>query len=305
MMQAENNKNEGSTVTKSFHRLNFINALAFAVNVFVTFAIGTGGAFGRPTNSELSAKYQTIVTPVGLMFSIWALIFLLQGMWVVLQFLPSYRRDEGVLQVGYLYLLAVVFQCGWTLAFSYEVIWLSLLFMYLLCASLVAATLRLQTYPKTWKGYFLWQFPISLHCGWIIAASAVNTSVMAVAAEASAGAQIAVASVSLAVLVLVAVAWLVANPVDLAVPSVLVWALIGVVLSLKDPVESLAATFSTSQIDGIKYASLAGLSFIAIGIAVKSTYVLLVHKDPTATVEEMEHNSDSKPEASGTDEESP
>ena len=37
------------------------------------------GAFGVPTNAEVSDAYPTNVTPAGLTFAIWGPIFLLQG----------------------------------------------------------------------------------------------------------------------------------------------------------------------------------------------------------------------------------
>ena len=53
--------------------LHFVNLLAYIVNVFVTYLVGVGGYMDLPSNSELSQKYQTLVTPVGWAFSIWSL----------------------------------------------------------------------------------------------------------------------------------------------------------------------------------------------------------------------------------------
>ena len=51
--------------------MNYVNILAFAINVVVTYGIGVGGILDLPTNDELSAKYQTLVTPIGWAFAIW------------------------------------------------------------------------------------------------------------------------------------------------------------------------------------------------------------------------------------------
>merc|ERR1712118_549417 len=48
--------------------------LFIAVNV-----ISQTGAFGLPTNADISDKYSTPITPAGWTFSIWGLIFVLQG----------------------------------------------------------------------------------------------------------------------------------------------------------------------------------------------------------------------------------
>ena len=45
--------------------LNYVNIFAYLINIAVTYGIGVGGFTDLPTNSELSAKYQTLVTPIG------------------------------------------------------------------------------------------------------------------------------------------------------------------------------------------------------------------------------------------------
>jgi translocator protein len=294
--QQQNSSNKCCTCNK----FNYINLIAYVINCFVTFAIGQFGLGGRPSNGELSDMYPTLVTPIGLMFSIWGLIFILQALWVFWQFLlPSQRNSEAVFKVGWWYAIAVVFQCGWTFAFSWEVMWASLVCMYGICIALVTATLRLQTYEKIWKGYLLWQLPISLHCGWIIAASAVNTNLLPVFYDATPTVQIVVASASLGVLVIIASAWLAAYPVDFVPPCVLVWALTGVYLALDDPMDVIAETFSERQITAIKYSVLGGLSLIGLGIVLKSIYVLAVQRPSAIKAKQQQGTSVSIPQKDG------
>ena len=59
------------------------NVAFYVLNVVVTYLSMTG-IFG-PTNSDLSQKYQTLVTPAGWAFSIWGAIFILEGIFVVVQ----------------------------------------------------------------------------------------------------------------------------------------------------------------------------------------------------------------------------
>ena len=53
-------------------------AAGYAVLLAVNGIFGSG-AFGVPTNAEVSDAYPTNVTPAGLTFAIWGPIFLLQG----------------------------------------------------------------------------------------------------------------------------------------------------------------------------------------------------------------------------------
>merc|ERR1712199_95713 len=137
---------------------------------------------------------------MGTSFSIWGIIFLWQALWVLWQFMPSQRNSEGVIKASYFYPAMTLFQGGWTISFSYEIMWLSLVFMYAILATLVAASMSLQTYKKTIKGYLLWQGPFSIQTGWIMAAAAVNTNVLPVFYGASVPVKLAVSSVSLVVL---------------------------------------------------------------------------------------------------------
>merc|ERR1719181_542557 len=76
----------------------WVNLGAYVVNTIVTYTSLTG-VFGA-TNTELSKKYQTLVTPAGWAFSIWGPIFLWEGIFVVAQLFPSFRESTTVLRVS-------------------------------------------------------------------------------------------------------------------------------------------------------------------------------------------------------------
>ena len=93
--------------------LNILNAVAFAVNVVFTYGIGVLGIGNLPNNNEVSEKYQTLVTPAGWAFAIWALIFIMQFVFVVVQLLPKYSSSPLVLTgVRYWYVFTCLFQAG-------------------------------------------------------------------------------------------------------------------------------------------------------------------------------------------------
>jgi translocator protein len=235
---------------------NWANLAGYIINVVVTFGVGMFGWFDRPDNAELSEKYQTIATPSGAAFSIWSIIFIAQALWVAMQFLvPSQRQALGVETVGLNYLYVCLAQAGWTFAFAWEVIWLSLVFMYAILYFLVWIVFEQEAQEKQWKGYFIHQFPFSIHCGWIMAASVVNTNLVLVAYGASTLAQFITACCTLAVLLLVGF-YVLATTKDLTVPCVLVWALGWIYSELEAPAQSITDRFTTQQIEGIQYASI-------------------------------------------------
>jgi len=196
-----------------------------------------------------------------------------QLVWVVWQLLPSQRNSEGVIKAWYYYPIMAVLQACWTFSFAYEIMWLALIFMYGILFTLVRASMSLQTYQKTWKGYLLWQAPFSIQTGWIMAASAVNTNVLPVAYDASTTAKIIVGSLSLVVLLVTAFTWLSSYPVDFAIPCVIVWALYGVYSELAAPQASIIEEFTTKQINGVRHGVLAAMILIGVGIILKIVYV--------------------------------
>lgn len=290
-------------VDKSFNKLNFINLLAYIVNSLVTYAIQFGW-IDRPNNAELSDKYQTIITPFGTSFLIWSVIFMWQLFWVLWQFLPSQRNSEGVTRAWYYYPIFTVFQAGWTISFSFEIMWLSLVFMYGILVTLISASMSLQKYKKTWKGYLLWQGPFSIQTGWIMAASSLNTNVLLVAYSGSTTAKIVVAALSLVVLIATSFTWLSSYPVDFAIPLVIVWALTGIYYELENPLQMIIDEFSTKQINGVQSGVLAGAALIGFGIVSKALYVLIKQRPAALKALEEKPSDDSSAEVSANAEES-
>merc|ERR1712161_124608 len=151
----------------------------------------------------------------------------------------------------------------------------------------MGASMSLQTYQKTWKGYLLWQGPFSIQTGWIMAASAVMTNTLCVAYDATTTAKIVVGALTLVVLLVTAFSWLSSYPVDFAIPCVIVWALYGVYAELGTPIASITEEFTTKQITGVRNGVLAGMILISVGIILKLIYVFAKQR-PAAIVAQKE-----------------
>merc|ERR1719231_1618785 len=107
--------------------LNYVNLLAFIANAAVTY-ISMTGVFG-PTNSQLSKKYQALVTPAGWAFSIWGPIFILEAVFAIYQMFGNVRASETVEAIAYPYMWSCFAQIMWTIVFAQEWIGVSLFFM--------------------------------------------------------------------------------------------------------------------------------------------------------------------------------
>jgi len=244
---------------------NWAALAGYVLNLGITY-VSITGIFGE-TNSDLSAKYQTLVTPSGWAFSIWGLIFTGEATAIFALMLPRYRASLTV-RVSVPWWLAVcVFQCGWTLAFAQEVIWLSVVFMLLLLASLAGMALSVDRVSMTSDEYWLLRAPFAVHLGWILCASAVNVNVMADAAKAAPATLLGMAVLTFAAVLLVAAlfALLVRRP-EPFVGLVAAWALAAIDSELGHPERLRSPTrFNPHDWDAV---ILSALRFVALGLAV-------------------------------------
>lgn len=199
------------------------------------------------------------MTPNATAFSIWAIIFISQGLFTGVQLLPSFRQLPLVQNgVGYSYAFACFFQMTWTFAFAYEIIGLSAFFMIALWLSLIRLLIA-QYYTMangTWLEFFLLKFPFAIHCGWITAASALNINVLLVSQNVPAFQQLSVGILSLAILHAISV-WVVfaLQKPNYTLALVLAWATYWIHAELQSPVDSIVERFGEATVQGVSSAA--------------------------------------------------
>lgn len=250
---------------------NYLNVIGFIVNFCITFGVGTLGLVPGTTDiGEMSDKYQTIVTPAGSAFSIWGLIFTAQAVFAVAQLFPRFRSKSAVQEgLKYWYFLVCIVQSLWTFFFSYELITLSLpaialIWIFLLCA---VVSQYYCTLERTHSEFWVLRFPFMVHCGWLTAATALNTNVVIFNEGTSAATQLTSGIISLAVLHAVAVVslWLPKYP-NYVIPSVLTWANFWIGKELQNPMQSIQDLFGDVITNSIKNAGFAVSVIILIQI---------------------------------------
>lgn len=268
--------------------LPVLNLIAYIVNTVVTF-VSLTGAFGK-TNTELSEKYQTLVTPDGYAFSIWGLIFTAEGIFVLAQLFYAPLRESSVLSVGvsYWWIVACVAQAVWTFAFAQEVIWLSCIFMLSIWVALSSIVYNTYFMKYTLTEFWTLVAPFQLHFGWITAALFVNINVWVVeiigcfqgnylhgCSEKDVGTQIATAIVSLSLIFMFGL-WLSGffglNRVNPITTGVLSWATIAIYAQLKSVEDDFDDFYNSLGLgaapltDGLGRASLVVGIVLAIGV---------------------------------------
>jgi len=128
---------------KSFHFLKWLNAVAFVAVVFVNGLAGSTTLIGGKTTAQVSDANPTLITPVGYVFSIWAVIYVLLGVFVVFQALPGEKGREFRGKVGWLFIISSILNIVWIFLWQFEYLVLSVIVMLLLLATLILIYLRL------------------------------------------------------------------------------------------------------------------------------------------------------------------
>jgi len=234
-----------------------VNAATYAVTVTVNVAAVVLPLNGLGT-AEISDRFPALVVPADYVFSIWSVIYLALGAWVVVQTLPGKRRDPLLRRVGTLPALTGVLNAAWVVLWHYEVFALTVPVMVALLLTLIAIHLRLR------EGDGLGQRsletailigPWSLYLGWITVATIANVSqtLMWLGFEGGGIPQPIWAVAVLVAGVAIAVAMLLRER-DVVFAAVVVWAYAGIVVrQAAFPEVVLAACLGAMAVAGLAF----------------------------------------------------
>ena len=205
-----------------------------------------------------------------------------------------------------------MFQIFWTIAFAYEVIWLSFIFMALIWTCLLGIVYRqhfivikqhqFDTLLRK-KEFWMLRFPFEIHCGWITAASFLNLNVLFVSYDAAVYVQLAVGIVSLAVLHAISV-WVllgIRSKPKYTIAAVLAWASFWIYMELQDPKDSIVERFGDKDgiiVPGVSLAAFIVACTIIVQIMFRMFFDLLgigmVYSDVVQDSEELISDSETE-----------
>jgi benzodiazapine receptor len=93
--------------------LKWINIIAFALTVLVNGFAGSTTIFNGKLTSEISDANSTLITPAGYVFSIWGVIYILLGIFVVFQAMHSQKGKVFQERIGLLFVLSSLLNIFW------------------------------------------------------------------------------------------------------------------------------------------------------------------------------------------------
>lgn len=247
---------------KSGTPLKFFNLLFFAGTLAVN-ALANILPFNGLTTGEVSDSFRNLFAPAPVTFSIWGLIYLLLGLFVLYQLGWTSAGKRGVSRVtadiGPLFIISCAANMAWIYFWHYQELALTVLFMLVLLVSLIGIYFRLKDTRRERYGMMsiLVDLPFSIYLGWISVATIANFSAFFVSIEWDAfGWSPVLWTVVVMVVAVLLGALAIYRNHDYAYALVIVWAFAGIYLQHRD--------YWAGQYPVIQYAAVAGAAALVV-----------------------------------------
>jgi len=220
------------TITNPSNLLGYSNFVAFALTILVNGVAGSTTLLGGKNTAMVSNTYFTLVTPAGYVFSIWGVIYILLGVFVVYQAQEKNKGKEFQKRIGWLFVMSSLANIFWIFLWQYEYLPLSVVLIFLLLASLVAIYLRLAIGKKSSVGIqerIAVHLPFSVYLGWITVATIADVAAALVSIHWNGFGVGPETWASAAILIALLITTLVIiTRKDIAYSLVIIWALVGI-----------------------------------------------------------------------------
>ncbi len=160
--------------------MKIMAGVAYVAMVVVNF-LANGLPINNRSTGEISDAYPNLFAPAGPAFSIWGLIYLMLGGYVLYQFVKKDQKTEKLLQqINPFFIATSLANISWIFAWHYDYIGVSVIIMAVLLFLLIkiADILRAEKFTSIEK-ISIWT-PFSLYFGWITVATIANIAVFLV-----------------------------------------------------------------------------------------------------------------------------
>ncbi|MEM1985583.1 MAG: tryptophan-rich sensory protein [Nitrososphaeria archaeon] len=215
----------------SFLLIRWTNFLTFILTIVVNGLAGSTKFIGGKNTAQVSDSYPTLITPAGYVFSIWGIIYILLGVYVVYQLFAGPRVENFQRRIGWFFVLSCIFNVVWLFLWQFEYLTLSVILMFLLLATLIKIYLRLDIGKSkiSFTERLVFHLPFSVYLGWISIASIANVAATLVSLKWDGfGIDFTIWATLILIVVLLITLIILVKRKDIAYALVVVWALLGV-----------------------------------------------------------------------------
>lgn len=209
----------------------FANIAAFIVVVIINSLAGATTIIGGRNTAQVSNSFPTLITPAGYVFSIWGIIYILLGVFVVYQALPSQHGKIFQSRIGWLFVLSSLANAVWLFLWQMEFLVISVPVMLLLLSCLILIYIRVgigkRNAPPMEK--LAVYVPFSVYLSWITIASIANVAAALVSLNwGGFGVSTEIWAALIVILVLIITILVIVTRKDIAFALVIIWALVGI-----------------------------------------------------------------------------
>ncbi len=150
--------------------------LSFAFMLLMNVLATTLPLNGQATN-EISDRYDTLFAPIGFTFAIWGVIYLLLGVYTVVQLVA----DNSVIRAITPWFIASNLLNGiWIVAWHYEQLWVAALIIVALLWTLISINKHTTAVRTTLGSTLAIRVPFAVYFGWVTVATVANISALLV-----------------------------------------------------------------------------------------------------------------------------
>ena len=164
--------------------LKIITAVSFLVMIIMNI-LAIAIPINQMTTGEISGLYPNLFTPSSYTFSVWGLIYLFLALFTIYQ-LDLFKKNLDLIkpevynQVRILFIISSLLNAGWIIAWHYDYIALSLMFIFIILMCLNIICKALSTEELTNREKLLIRLPFSIYFGWITVATIANIMILLV-----------------------------------------------------------------------------------------------------------------------------
>jgi benzodiazapine receptor len=223
---------ERRMATNNSALLRWANIIAFVLTVIINGLAGSTTLIGGVNTAFISDSNPTLITPAGFTFAIWGIIYILLGVFVVYQALPSQKEKEYHKQISWLFILISLTNIVWLFLWQYNQVTLALpvIVLFLIGLILIYTRLGIGKTQVPLKEKLAIHTPFSVYLGWITIATIANAAVAGVSTNWD-GFGISPETWGILIIIIALLLTLIvtATRKEIAYGLVIVWALFGII----------------------------------------------------------------------------
>lgn len=211
--------------------LRYANIVFFVLTVILNSLAGSTKIIGGRNTADVSNANSTLITPAGYVFAIWGVIYILLGIFVVYQALPSQKGKEYLNKISWLFILSSIVNIAWLFVWQFEYLSLSVLLIFALLVTLIAIYVRLGIGKSNaiLREKLAVHLPFSVYLGWITVASIADVAATLVSYNWNGfGISPSTWAILVVAVALVITMLMLVTRKDIAFALVIIWALAGI-----------------------------------------------------------------------------